>query len=406
MTRNIINYIKGSVVVRITGPMPEKLINLCISHHILLWGITKSKDNFYACMRLNDFFKIRPLVKKSGMRVKVISHSGLPFAIKRVKRRKMLITGAIIFLIILNILVSYIWFVDVIGVKTLPADIIKQIAYQNGLKPGILRTSVNGKKIENEILLNVPEIAWVSINFTGTRAVIDVVEKTMPKQEDKTPADIVAVKDGVITEIIALAGQPNVKKNDTVKRGDLLIKGTVTQPVTLNELGQPLPPALPPQLVKANGIVKARVWYEGYGEDELVHTIYEHTGQQEIGIMLKIGDFNISLKKASEQPYPIFETEVIHKKLLNWRNSEVAVESTISIYHELTAKMVTITVDEAREEARARALTTVQSLIPETANILSRNVEIIKTIEPNLVRIKVSVEAIEDIGQSVNITNQ
>lgn len=403
MTLNIINYIKGTVVVRIAGPMPEKFINLCISERILLWGISKSKDDFYACMQLADFFKIRPLVKKSGTQVRVVRYSGLPFTMKRVKRRKMLITGAILFLITLNVLASYAWFIDVTGLKTLPDSAIKDIAYQNGLKPGILKSSVNVKAIENEILFNIPEVAWVSINFTGTRAVIEVVEKTMPKQEDKTPADIVATKDGVISEIIALNGQPNVKKDDTVRRGDILIKGTVTQPVTLNESGQPSAAVLPPQLVKAKGIVKARVWYEGYGEDALVRTVYERTGQQQMGMMVKIGDYEIILKKPPDQPYAFFETEVIHKKLLNWRNSKVVVESTMSIYHELTAKTVEITVDAAREKARARALTTVQALIPETANILSRNVEIIRTTEPNIVRVKVSVEAIEDIGQSVNI---
>ncbi|MDF2929591.1 MAG: sporulation protein YqfD [Anaerospora sp.] len=65
-------------------------------------------------------------------------------------------------------------------------------------------------------------------------------------------------------EIIALAGQPAVKKGDTVRKGDVLIKGIAPDiaPTSPNQPAQSAPITTPPQLVKASGIVKARVWYE------------------------------------------------------------------------------------------------------------------------------------------------
>ncbi len=408
MIPNIANYISGTVSIRIKGDMPEKFINLCLTQNIFLWNIAKVGNDFYACMRLPDFFCIRPIARKSHTKVKVLSHRGLPFVIKRIKHRKMMVVGALLCLLALNIAASYIWFVDVTGLKNIPAERIKQIAWQNGLKPGIIKDSVNAKTVENEILLTVPEIAWVGVNFTGTRAVIEVVEKTMPKQEDKAPAHIVAEKDGIITDFIVLNGQPAVKKGDTVKKGDILIRGIISEPLPTNETVQsPHAGTVVPQqrIVKAKGIIKARVWYESYGEAELSKLVYNRTGRKEVGVSVRIGSNELILKKAKNIPFDQYETEVIDKKLPFWRNSGFTVESSINIYHELESSLAEKTLDEASDEARAKALASVQSLIPETAHVLSRNIEVLQTAEPNLVRVKISVETIEDIGHSISITD-
>jgi similar to stage IV sporulation protein len=398
MTFNIVPYISGTVRIKITGAMPEKFINLCVMQNILLWGIVKKNDGLFTSMYLSDFFCIRPLVRISKNHVCVVGYSGFPFLARKVKRRKMMAFGAILFLILLNILVSYIWFIDIIGVKSISANQIKAIVYSNGLKPGALRDDVNIKTIENQILLTVPEVAWVGIHFTGIHAVVEIVEKTMPKLEDKAPANIIAEKDGIITEIIALAGQNAVKKGDTVKKGDVLIKGVsyegaVTDPNNVTVV---------PQRIRAKGIVKARVWYESYGEAELVQEIHERTGRQNMAVILKIGQHEFVLKNVKEEPEGSFEIEVFNKKLSWWRNHDIAVESIVSTYYELNTKFVEISVEEAKEQGKVMALKVMQSLIPETAHVLSRNIEVLKSPEINLVRVKVSVETVEDIGATMN----
>jgi similar to stage IV sporulation protein len=96
MIPNFMNYVSGIVSIRIKGDMPEKFINLCLAQHILLWNITKIGNDFYAFIRLPDFFCIRPIARKSRTTIKVLSHRGLPFVAKRVKRRKMLLVGAVL----------------------------------------------------------------------------------------------------------------------------------------------------------------------------------------------------------------------------------------------------------------------------------------------------------------------
>ena len=398
------NYLRGAVKIRISGSMPERFINLCIAEQILLWGLTKVEQDLVVWIGLDDFFRIRPLVKCSRTKIKVISRMGFPFVMKKSKQRKMLLAGAVVFVILLNVLSSYIWFIEITGLKNLPEQYIRYAAYQQGLKPGTNRDNLNTKAIEREMLLTLPEIAWVGVTFTGTRAVIEVVEKTVPKQETKTPAHIVAAKDGVITEIITLAGQPAVKKGDTVKKGDLLIKGFAEEPAAPAQEGQPPIINVPKELIRAKGIISARVWYESYAEAELKEAAAYRTGNRQVAVVLQAGEHKLSFNSASGQPFQEFETEIIHKQLPEWRNSEFAVESTITIYHETNTHLTERSSTEARDQAYGRAMQVVQNIIPETAQILSRNYEVLKTPEENLVRVKVNVETIEDIGQTINIS--
>lgn len=397
-------YLRGAVKIRISGSMPERFINLCIIEQILLWGITKIDEDLIAWIRLDDFFRIRPLVIASHTKVKVLAQRGLPFVVKRAKRRKTLMVGVILFFALLYTLSSYIWFVEITGLKNVPDQGIRYVAEQYGLRPGSIKNGINSKAIEREIALQIPEVAWVGINFTGTRAVIEVVEKTMPKQEDKAPAHLVACKDGVISEIIVLAGQAAVKNGNTVKKGDLLIKGFALEPVQIGVEGQPLINNIPPEPIRAQGIIKARVWYEGYAETELKQTTITRTGNQQMAVIMKLGSHEVAFNEIPEQSYEEFETEIIYKQWPLWRNRQLAVESTITIYREINSTHIEKSIEQARNEAYNKALQAVQSNIPETAQIVVHNYEVVKTPAENIVRVKVNVETIEDIGQTINIS--
>jgi similar to stage IV sporulation protein len=391
------------VRIEISGATPEKLINLCMVHGIFLWGIIKHGEKMHASIYLPDFFDIRPLVRKSRCHIRVLSYDGLPFLWKRLQRRKMLWVGIAAFFILLNYLASYVWFVDIIGTKTLAKEQVLAAAYEHGLRSGMPKERLQAKLIEQHLLLEMPELAWVGISSQGTRVVVEVVEKTVAKEEDKAPAHIVAAKDGIIVEAIALAGEAVVARGATVKRGDILIKGVISEPATVQTKPNEKNQTPPVQHIRAKGIVKARVWYEGYGEALTEEIIWERTGNYTASVTARIGSWQALLNRPVDRPFAQYETETLQKRFPNWRNRALAVESTINTYHELQARVVTRREPEARELARDRALSAVKQRIPETAQILANDIAVIKTAEPNLVRVTAHVETIEDIGEPKNI---
>ncbi|MDL2280270.1 sporulation protein YqfD [Selenomonadales bacterium OttesenSCG-928-I06] len=383
-----INFLKGAVKIYLYGEMPERFINLCIVEKINLWGIEKEGEGLIAWISLQDFFKIRTLVRKSQVKVKVISFLGLPFFTKRIKKRKMLLIGGVLFILAIYILSSHIWFINIIGLKAIQEEQIKRIALENGIKIGAKQDEINIEAIEKDIMLKIPEVSWVSISLEGTKIIIEVVEKTMPVQEDKSPANIVAQKDAVIDEIIVLAGEPVIRKGDTVKRGDTLIIGTGAEES------------------RAKGIVRGKVWYESYAESNLVKIDYEFTGNKRITGFLKIGDTKLDFNPFADRIFPEYDTKVISKALPLWRNSDFNVEITINVHYEKLSNKTFLGFEEAYNEAKTEALQTVQDFIPENAQILSNEIEVLQDKEneiSNVVRIRISVETMEDIGEKVNI---
>ncbi|EGO63319.1 sporulation protein YqfD [Acetonema longum] len=374
-------YANGSVRIEIVGRMPERFINLCMAQEIYLWGIIETENKLYAYVLLPDFFRIRPLVKKSQCRIRVLGYRGLPFLMKRIKRRKMMVVGFVLFLTVLQILTSYIWFIDITGVKTVSREALQNVLTTNGLRIGAVKHHIQVKAVENAIETSIPEVAWVGLTFQGTRAMIEIVEKTTAKEEDKSPADIVALRDGIVTEAIVLTGEPMVKKGDTVRKGDVLIRGMTEQ-----------------QPVRAKGIIKARTWYESYSEAGFVEEKRERTGRRLVSVILHCGDREIIFNKIADQPFALYETEFIRKKAPQWRNSSLAVECTIKLYHELTATVITYTQEQVQDHAKAEALAVINQTLPESAEILTRTVTVLQTPETDLIRVKVTMEAMEDIG--------
>lgn len=397
------NYLAGIIQVKICGAMPEKFINLCAAHRIYLWDVRHEGGYVLARLRLGDLMRVRPFARQTRSRLCIVGRAGLPFYYKRLKRRKMLVAGAILFCLLLYFLTSCVWFVDVQGTGIIPAAAIRQVVAQAGLRPGVWKDSVSTRQVEKQLLATMPELAWAGIRLEGTRAVVEVAEKKLPPATVKTPADLVAQKDGLITQIIVFAGTPLVKVGDTAKKGDVLIKGVVQEVAPPAPTGEAAPPPVY-RPVRAQGIVRARVWYEGYGEVPLRRTVYWRNGNRHVSVQLRVGSWQTVLQGIVPlDQTKAYETQVIEKNVQFWRNNGPPVETKIIIAHELDAQVQDVTPEDAREEARAAALRQVQERMPENADILTRNIENVPLSEPEMVRVKVRIEAIEDIGQPVEL---
>ena len=84
--------------------------------------------------------------------------------------------------------------------------------------------------VENKILCEYPNIAWININRRGSVAYVEVLEKDGVKREENITShytNIVAVEDCIIEEITVKSGFAVVEVGDIVKKGDLLISGII-----------------------------------------------------------------------------------------------------------------------------------------------------------------------------------
>ena len=157
---------------------------------------------------------------------------GLPGAYKRVEHKHAIISAAILSLLIAVFLSSVVWDIRIDGNVDVPDEAVELALSECGFDIGDLWLLKDRSRIENEVLIRYPSIAWININRRGTVAYVTVSETSSDGNEsahiDQGYANIVADVDCVIEEITVTRGVAVVKKGDSVRRGDILIAGIVS----------------------------------------------------------------------------------------------------------------------------------------------------------------------------------
>lgn len=253
----IISFCAGYVEIAIRGAQLEKLINLLTGSGFYIWDLKKvAPEIMVAKIRNHGFVKIRPLVKKAGVLVKIRRRRGWPCLRKRIARRKMFLLSALAAIGLLIYLSNLTLFIKIDGFSGGEREELIKTLKNVGLKPGkpTKELAREKRRIERDAIMRTPKAVWLGINFKGVVAEVKAVKRKNPPPANQG-CDLVAERDGLITKVAVIRGQPVVNEGDTVARGDLLISGRISRADP--ETGMTIVENIP-----ASGIVEARVWYD------------------------------------------------------------------------------------------------------------------------------------------------
>ncbi len=401
----LINFLTGYVTLLVQSDAPEKLINLAAGRGILLWDVQMpAEGRVFLKIRLSAVKPFKHIARKTGSRFEIYERRGLPFLLARLKRRKALVAGGVFFLLAIYFLSSFVWFVEVSGNQRIAEYDIIKAAEAAGLERGTPRWKLNVGAVEKRIQEQLPVLSWVGVYIRGTKAEIKVVEKTLAEEKEAGFSHVVAAKAGLVEDVLVLKGHPAVKKGDTVAPGQVLISGIVPPPEAsapeqegAEKEAKPAPPE--PAYVDARGIVRARVWYEEYGEAPLVEKGKRYTGRVVTKLWIKIGEKEIILKGPPEVPFALYQQERFTKKVPEWRNLRPGVELITVKYRELQDYTITRSRAQAVQLAKEKALAGIKQKLPESAIILRERVEELVVNQPeNVARVRAYLETLEDIG--------
>ena len=225
-----LRWLRGTVTFLITGAFPEKLINRCIRYHLPVWGVVRESDGLIAHTYARRYRMLHGLSRGTGTRTRIQKKSGLPFVIRRYRRRWGLVSGGIGAVLLLVFLSTRIWVVEVTGcVQIQPQEIIAQLSAL-GLRPGVAASQVDSRLLQRQMMLLDGRLAWIAVNLVGSTAQVEIREQTaVPKQQDfgDRAANVVAACDGQIRYMEVYEGQPLVQVGDTVSRGEVIISGII-----------------------------------------------------------------------------------------------------------------------------------------------------------------------------------
>lgn len=412
--RSWLTYVEGYLVLTISGDDPEGFLNLALARNISFWDITINRNgSIQAKMKAGEYRALRSLARQSRCRVRIVDKRGWPFFSRRLRGRQVLLLGSLFFLLAIYLLSTFIWVVDVRPEngplrRVTPAQVLAA-ARAEGLKPGARKSALDIRVLEHALERRLPQVAWVGIRFQGTRAEITVVEKAAPPGEEASdrPASIIAAKDGVIKDILVINGEGRVKAGDTVRQGEILISGLILPPPPEKKPGEaasPEQPLSPPRLVRARGIVRARVWYEGEKEISRRQVQEVPTGRQQTTIMVQVPGHRYILKGPERPSYTNYRKENKVMALPSWRNFTLPVELIITTYYEVQVRYRQLSFEDAVRAAGEQALAELKEKLPPGAGITGQKIVPLSKPEDEVVRVRAWVETEEDIGQVVPLS--
>ena len=279
MLKRLINVLRGSVRLEVTGAFPERLLNLCAQKGIQFWNVEwLEPTRLRLTVTRQGSGPARALGEKVQCTVTPEGRSGVPFFLARFRRRYALLVGLALSLTAVCVLSQFVLTIQVEGNQTVPTAVILTELRRQGLRPGVFGPGLDEKTIRTKALLQLPELSWMSVNLYGTRAQVLVREATPePEVVDETATgSVVARASGIITRMDTLNGEALVDVGDTVVAGETLISGTVhLDAPKYSEL-----PDLGTLQVRAEGRVYARTWRTLVGELPLESTVKVYTGEE------------------------------------------------------------------------------------------------------------------------------
>ena len=384
-TNKAIQYLSGYVDIVIEGYYIEKFINICNNEHIELWNIKRENAiKLHTSVEIKNFKLLRCICKKTKCKVKIEKKSGLPFVIKKYKKRKVFIIILLIIIIGIITLSNFIWNIEVEGNSNIPKEELISLASKYGLSVGQWKGKVDEKDVINKIRLERDDIAWVGIDIKGTNAIIKIVEADKKPEiiDEDEYCNIVADKDAMITKVSAQNGTPLVKAGDIVKKGNTLIAGWLEGKYT----GK--------QYVHSHGDIQAKVWYTTTEKIDLKETKKVETGNTENKYSVKINNFEINLFKSLPK-FQKYDTINENKKLKLFSNFYLPFEIVKYTYTEYEENTVVHSIEEAKQMGVDKAAETLKENI-EGKEILDKQVTVKQY--NNYIEVQVTYEVEENIG--------
>lgn len=381
MLLRLIKYFRGYVEVALWGYAPERFLNLCSNHDILIWDLYQKGDVYYFKVSVPAFRNLKPLLRKSGTHIKIGRKNGIPFFFFRYRKRKILFASIFACMVILYVLSRFIWKININGNDSVTDDSMLQFLEEKNSAYGTHISDIDCTKLEEEIRSCFDSIIWTSVKREGTTLTVDVQENLVAgaNQSDKTPAkefqdqekkgyDLIAEHDGTIESIYVRKGTPVAEQGAEVKKGDILVSGAL--PI-YDDSGT----VTDYQYCTADADIQLKTVYNYKDSFQARHEERIYSGSVKNRYGISFGDmyFQFPWKKTGYQKYTVMDTR---KQVRLCDSFYLPVYFVKRSYEEYEAKQKVYTKEEAREHAKENLTEFLEKLTQKGVLILEKHVMI------------------------------
>lgn len=370
MIISIVKYLKGYLHVLVTGYSPERFLNLCSNKNILIWDLKSTEEGYEFYISRDAFHELKPILKKTKTKIKVLDKIGLPFFLYKYRKRKLFAIGVLLCLGLIYSLTLFVWDINVVGAYTYSEEDVVKYVENEFVKLGSLKKNVDCAKLEESLREHYENIAWISCELRGTQLTVQFKESLEQKVVDKVEGvnDIIALKNGIIHSIITREGTPLVKPGDEVKKGDVLISGAIK---ILDDAAT----VIETNYICANGDVVAQTDYNY--ENSFDMSYYERDYTEKSKKFLSITCFQkMFTPYVPKIAYDSYDSIVTEKQIQIGHTYYFPLSFRITTVREYEPKRKTYTKEEAQKKAQKILKEFEQTLTNKGVQILENNVKI------------------------------
>ena len=337
----IISFLFGSCEITISGAAPERCINALAEEKIAIWKILFIDDMHDSFSVLSkDRKKVEQIAIRNYCTVEHCCQTGVPSLLKKLLSRPVLLISMLLALVMSFFLQSFVWVIEVDGNETVPTDVIVRELENQNIKFGAWAGSIDSQATKNRMLNAVPSLSWLAVNRSGGKLTVLVTERESGISEEAPydTANIVAAKDGVITDYSISEGMKLCARGDTVKKGQILVSGYEDYGLFIRN-------------VCAEAEIYAKTWYTGTVVTPAVKMQKVYTGRTEKQVSLILERKRIKLSGNSSISEGTCDKMVVTRRLsLPGYTFPAAIETVI--IREYTLKAVPMLPAAAQEKLR------------------------------------------------------
>ena len=209
----------------------EDIYNFARDNNANCWGYKKADDGFSIFLSRRG---MRSLSQNDALLVDVKESRALGLfpLLFRHRARLGLCVGALFAVAVLLLSSGVVWDVRVSGNDHYTDAYLKSTLARNGLSIGTPIAAFDRTVFVAEYLEKEDALSYLAVNFRGTVAYVQVMERNAPQAppEKTGGANLVATTDAVIHSLSVSAGEPLVRVGSVVRAGQGLVSGVTDTP--------------------------------------------------------------------------------------------------------------------------------------------------------------------------------
>lgn len=398
-------YFGGYLRIRVWGFSPERFMNLCSNKEILLWDIAREGDHYDMNIGLQNFYRLRPIARKTGVRVAILQRYGLPFFAPVVKKRRMFLAGLILALLFWILSANFIWNIEIDGNYSITDDVLSDFLKEKEVRIGMLKRNLDIAQLEKDLRREFSDITWTSVKLNGIRLQIDIKENDAlmvgGEKEADAPGRIISEYDGTIVSIIVRSGIPNVKAGDVVEKGAVLVDGAIpiyNDDATIRQYNY----------VAADADIVMEHTSRFSDRLSFTHVEKVYTGREKTKHFVRLGDREIKIP--CERPYLIYDSLIRLSRPTVFEKLEIPVYLGTYDYREYMNVEYEYSLSEATDILNKKLNTFIQTLDEKGVQIIEKNVKIDTSggfwiLEGDFVVQESAGETVEIDSNEINVMN-